>query len=67
MNEYVLKLEKKPFADDFNSKGQPTPRFVVRNAKGKTPSNAFYNQGSKFFKKNYKISSYITLKRVGDY
>jgi hypothetical protein len=67
MSTYALKLERKPFSEPHNSKGQELPRFVVRKASGKTPSQAFMKQASPFFKKNYKIESYITLKRVGEF
>ena len=40
-NVYALKLERKPFADEYNSKGQRLPRFAVRKATGKTPAQAY--------------------------
>lgn len=55
---YIFKLERKPFADSFNSKGQLLPRFVIRKGKGTSASKA-YSKASPFFKKNYKIKDYL--------
>ncbi len=58
---YIMKLERKPFAEPFNSKGQKLPKYAIRKAKGKSASEAFNKQASSFFKKNYKIESYFRM------